>query len=323
MIIDRTSTKWIMGATAGALAAIVIYGIYALLTANGPDGGSAVGLFFAFTGTGVIVFECLLSLRKKYPASPCGRVKTWLRAHVWLGLLSFLLILCHAGFRWGHGLAYVIMWMFLIITLSGIYGLAMQNYIPRRMTQLVTRETIYEEIPNMIRQLREDASARVEFVTADLRVEDEELEFMKAGGVKRYFDPATKESNAKKVQEALKKRRDSPQIPTDESAVHTLKAHYTLEIRPFLQERPPALPRSLFDTREKVKAYFDYLRTLLPEPAHKVLEDLEAICQERRELAIQARLHWWLHSWLFVHVPLSFAFLLLTFLHAVMALRWL
>ena len=62
-----------------------------------------MGLFFAALGTGVIVFECLLGLRKRYPASPLGRVKTWVSAHVWLGLLSFLLILMHSGFRWGAG----------------------------------------------------------------------------------------------------------------------------------------------------------------------------------------------------------------------------
>ena len=37
-----------------------------------------MGLFFAALGTGVIVFECMLGLRKRYPASPLGRVRTWL-----------------------------------------------------------------------------------------------------------------------------------------------------------------------------------------------------------------------------------------------------
>ena len=26
---------------------------------------------------------------------------TWLRAHVWLGLFSAVLLLCHSGLRWG------------------------------------------------------------------------------------------------------------------------------------------------------------------------------------------------------------------------------
>ena len=115
-----------------------------------------MGLFFAALGTGIIVFECLLGLRKKYPASPLGRVKTWLSAHVWLGLLSFLLILMHSGFPLGTragGGADVDSSPSILA--SGIFGVALQNYIPRRMTELVTRETIFEQIPTVIRGLRD------------------------------------------------------------------------------------------------------------------------------------------------------------------------
>jgi hypothetical protein len=190
------------------------------------------------------------------------------------------------------------------------------------MTQLVGRETIYEEIPNIIRQLRLEASARVEFVTADLHVDEEEAEFMQAGGIKRYFDPATKASAAEKVKEVVDKRKASPQIVVEEAAAQALRAHYMQEVRPYLDERPAPLSRRLFETPEKLQAYFAYLRTLLPEATYPVVNDLEQICDERRQLIVEARLYQWLHSWLFAHVPLSFAFLVLTFVHAVMALRW-
>jgi len=322
MIVDRGSTRWILGATAGALAATVIYGLYAALSANGTRGGSALGLFFAFAGTAIIVFECLLSLRKKYPASPLGRVKTWLRAHVWLGLLSFLLILFHAGFRMGHGLAAVTMWIFIIITLSGVYGLALQNYIPHRMTELVGRETIYQQIPEVVTGLRLDADERVEFVTAGLGIDEEEVEIQKAGGQKQYFDLKQKASAAEKVQAEVLRRKTSPQIVVGEDAANALRQHYIQEMRPFLRDRPVAFSYKLFSTPERVTAYFNYIRTLLPEPAHPVLNDLESICSERLQLMVQARLHRWLHAWLFVHVPISFAFLVLTFVHAIWSLRY-
>src|ERR1700687_4391095 len=115
MILDRRQSRWAVGTSAGAVVSLAIYIVYALLSPNGARGGSLPGLFFAALGTGAIVFECLLSLRKKYPASPLGRVKTWVSAHVWLGLLSFLLILMHAGFHWGRGLAGLLMWLFAVI----------------------------------------------------------------------------------------------------------------------------------------------------------------------------------------------------------------
>src|SRR5207248_8804081 len=133
-----------------------------VMSPNGARGGSLMGLFFAALGTGIIVFECLLGLRKKYPASPLGRVKTWLSAHVWLGLLSFLLILMHAGFRWGGGLAGALMWLFTVVAASGILGVVLQNYLPRRMTEQAPRETIIEQIPTVIHGLRVEADERVE-----------------------------------------------------------------------------------------------------------------------------------------------------------------
>jgi hypothetical protein len=296
--------------------------IYILTSLNGARGGSLPGLFFASAGTGLIVFECLLGLRKKYPASPLGRVKTWLSAHVWLGLLSFLLILMHSGFRWGNGLAGLLMWMFLAIVVSGIFGVAMQNYIPRRMTELVPHETIYEQIPNVIRGLRIEADERVEYITADLGFGEGELEYQPAGGVKVYVDEGQKKSAAEKVQAEVQRRKTAPLIEVDEGAREALRAHYSQEIRPYLQDQPAFESRRLLNGRELVAAYFAHLRTVMPVAAHDVLRDVEEICEQRRQLIVQRRMHHLLHTWLLVHVPLSFALLVLTGVHAVLSLRY-
>lgn len=322
MIVDRSHLSWIFACGALALAGSAAYVIYATLSPNGPSGGSWPGLGFAFAGTGVIVFECVLSLRKKYPASPLGRVSAWLKAHIWLGLLSFLLILFHSGMQWGEGLASLLMWLFAVITVSGVFGLVLQNWLPRRMKELVTRETLFDQVPHVIRELRLESWERVEFVTAGLSLEEEELEYARAGGVKQHFDPVQKKSAAEKVQAEVDRRKGSPQIDIGEEARLALAAHYTDEIRPFLFERPSAFSRRLFATEAKVAAYFNHLRTILPVASHQVVSDLEAICEERRQLAVQARLHRWLHGWLYVHVPLSMAFLVLTAVHAVISLRY-
>ena len=248
MIVDRRQSRWAVGTGVAAAVSLGVYVVYATLSPNGARGGSLMGLFFAALGTGVIVFECLLGLRKRYPASPLGRVKTWVSAHVWLGLLSFLLILMHSGFRWGNGLAGVLMWLFAVILVSGIFGVALQNYIPRRMTELVPHETIYEQIPTVIRGLRTEADERVEFVTADLGIVEEDPELVRAGGVKQYFDPAQKKSAAEKVQAVVEKRKASPQIEIEESARDALRAHYLQEIRPYLTDSPAPLSRRLLGT---------------------------------------------------------------------------
>jgi hypothetical protein len=322
MILDQRQTRWISGAAIGAVASLAIYIAYVFMSPNGARGGSLIGLFFASMGTGIIVFECLLGLRKKYPASPLGRVKTWLSAHVWLGLLSFLLILEHSGFRWGGGLAALLMWLFLVIVISGIFGVAMQNYIPRRMTELVPHETIEEQIPTVIRGLRIEADERVEYITADLGFNESEVEYQVAGGAKYYVDPAQKKGAAEKEQVFIDQRKASPQIAIDENSREALRAHYVQEIRPYLEVEAAADSRRLFGRRELVAGYFGHLRTIMPVAAHQVLADLESICEERRQLMVQRRLHRWLHTWLVVHVPLSFALLVLTAVHAVLSLRY-
>jgi hypothetical protein len=322
MLMDRRQTVWAVWSSIASAACLVLYVVYFLVSPNGARGGSPAGLLFAAAGTGIILFDCLLGLRKKYPASPLGSVKRWLSAHVWLGLLSFLLILMHSGFRWGSGLAALLMWMFLAIVLSGIFGVAVQNYVPRRMTELAPNETIYEQIPNVIRGLRIEADERVEYITADLGFGEEELEYQSAGGVKVYIDETQKKSAAEKVQAEVKRRKTAPLIEIDEGAREALKAHYSQEIRPYLKDKPAFESRRLFNGRELVSAYFTHLRTIMPVAAHDVLRDVEEICEQRRQLMVQRSLHHWLHTWLLIHVPLSFALLVLTAVHAVLSLRY-
>jgi hypothetical protein len=322
MIVDRAQTKWAAATAAIAVGAQAAYAVYVALSPNGPRGGSFVGLFFASLGTGVIVFECLLGLRKKYPASRLGKVTTWVRGHVWLGLLSFLLILLHSGFRWGHGLAGALMWIFAAILASGIFGVALQNWLPKRMTELVPHETIFAQIPTVVRGLRIEADERVEFITADLGLADDDAEFVRAGGVKQYFDPAQKKSAAEKVAAVVERRKTAPQIEVGEDAREALRAHYLQEIRPFLTDAPAAYFRKLFGSARQVTAYFGHLNIIMPVAAHGILADLQEICEERRQLLVQRRLHYWLHAWLLIHAPLSFAFLVLTAVHAVLSLRY-
>jgi len=323
MIIDKKHVKWAVGTGAAVVIAISSYAVYAfLLSTNGPRGGSAFGLIFGSAATGIFVFECLLGLRKKYPASPFGRAQTWLRAHIWLGLLSFPLALMHSGFRWGHGLAAVLMWLLFVIVVSGLLGVALQNYLPRRMKELVRKETVFAQIPLVILGLRLEADERVEFVTADLKIEEGHPEYERAGGVKVYFDPKQKQDNAAKLRAVVEKRKQSSQIEIAPDAVKALQSHYLQEIRPYLTDRPPVSSTKLFRTPELIAAYFGHLGKIMPAPAHVILDDLEDICEERRQLSVQSRLHGWLHGWLLIHVPLSFALLLLTAVHAALSLRY-
>jgi hypothetical protein len=49
---------------------------------------------------------------------------------------------------------------------------------------------------------------------------------------------------------------------------------------------------------------------------------MEELCERRRQLNVQRRLHFWLHNWLWLHLPLSLALLALLVGHVFWALRY-
>jgi hypothetical protein len=69
-------------------------------------------------------------------------------------------------------------------------------------------------------------------------------------------------------------------------------------------------------------AAFGEVKALLPPGLHASLTQLEEICEERRQLAVQVRLHHWLHGWLLVHLPAAAALVALTAVHAITALYY-
>jgi len=322
MIIDSSHRPWVQWAAIVAAVSVAAYALASYRTPGGGHGGTPAGLAFGIAATALIVFECLLTGRKKLPASRLGSVRWWLQAHIWLGLLAVILVLLHAGFQWRGGLSRVLMFLFAVVTISGIYGLFLQNYIPRRMTESVQRETVYDQIPNVLRALRLEADERMELLTADLGIEEEEDEELRAGGKKFYFDPVQRRSAGEKVEAERQRRKAAPLIPTDEATAQALKVRYLKEIRPFLMPGIPPYAERLFGTEPAVRAYFQSVRIRTPVAAHPVLDDIEEICEERRQLASQQRMHEHLHGWLYVHAPLAFVLLVLTAIHAIWSLRY-
>jgi hypothetical protein len=241
-----------------------------------------------------MIFAALLGARKRVPVYRFGRAQTWMRGHLWLGLLSLPLILFHSGFRYGHGLTAWLMTLLIVVVLSGLFGAALQHYMPRVMTREVTMETIYEEIGHVRAQLLEEA---------------EELMKQTNGQNKKTAAEGAEEDSAT-IAAAV--------AVMDESA--PLRNFYEQELKPYL-EKPGARGSALCDATQSHSA-FTQLRTLVPASLQLTIDDLEGICEEERQLTLQSQLHVWLHGWLLLHIPLSLALILLGAIHAVMALRY-
>ena len=63
---------------------------------------------------------------------------------------------------------------------------------------------------------------------------------------------------------------------------------------------------------------------LPPQEVRKTVtvDALSNLCDQRRQFDHQARLHYWLHNWLWIHLPLSLALIVLMFVHIVRTLQY-
>jgi hypothetical protein len=116
-------------------------------------GGTPLGLIFGAISFAIFIFAALLSLRKKIPLWRIGTVQRWLRAHIWLTLLTIPLVILHSGFRLGGPMTTLLMLLYAIVMISGIYGLILQHQMPALMKERLPAETVFEQIPHIRAQL--------------------------------------------------------------------------------------------------------------------------------------------------------------------------
>jgi hypothetical protein len=301
LLIDASHRKWIVATVVLFIASTASYVYYHLMSLNAPSGGTWPGLAYGIVSTAFIVFCALLGVRRKFPTMRVGRAQAWMKAHIWLGLLSYPLIYFHAGFQFGGVLTWVLMILFTLVILSGIFGVIAQHLIPRVMTERVGVETIYEQIDHVLGQLVDEGDRAITAVAGELFPEPV---------------PVGAAAGAEGAKEHAPKKRGKVIQPLEGSG--DLKAFYLEIARPFLQGTGGG---PLASSAER-SAIFEQVRIQVPPPLHRTVIHIEEICEERRQLLLQRRLHHWLHGWLYVHLPLTVALIVLTAVHAVMALRY-
>jgi hypothetical protein len=318
VLIDRDTwplhRPWIIFIVLAAVGASVWY--FSAVSGDGWPGGSSVpGFTFGILGGLICLFEGLLWARKKVRTWRIGRTQVWLRAHIWLGLLSVPLLVYHSGFRWGGPLSAVLLALFLIVIVSGIWGLLVQQFVPKTLLDEVPAETIYSQIERVAGHLARDAERLVLATCGPAPGEEPPPGKAEAEAVAPLTIGAVRSSG--RVQGVVLQTRVPPApVPGCEP----LRDFHRQRVKPFLKTGGPA--DSPLRQPARAAAMFRNLRTLLPKHAHETVDALENGCDQRRQFDRQARLHFWLHSWLWLHLPLAAALIVLMFVHIVVALKY-
>jgi hypothetical protein len=314
MRLDTSQRTWAIASAIILVVCALVYVFYARNSPLGARGGSSLGLAFGVLGFAFMLFAALLGARKRVPVWRVGRAQAWMRGHLWLGMLSLPIILFHGGFHFGGTLTRVLMWLLMVTVVSGLFGAALQHYIPRVMTADVPFETIYDEIGHVRNLLLEEADRSMEASCGSLGLRKAaQEEIQRAGGF-----TASRSMAATTGGGAVAAAAEILLLTEEESA--PLRRFYFNEMRPFLERSSER--RLLLSDAAKAQLGFSALRTLLPVRAHTTLDDLQDICEEARQLQKQQRLHRWLHLWLLVHIPISLALIMLGAVHAVVALKY-
>jgi hypothetical protein len=293
--LDSHHRHWIVVTLVVSGMALAVYLIGDYRTPVGLSGGSTVGLWYGTIGTGLILASWALALHRELPSRPLfGRRTGWLRAHLWLGTLSGVFLVCHAHYRLGGWLTTALSLTLLVVLITGWIGVVLQMYLPRLLAAQVPAEAPYDQLPYLIQVVRRKADRLVDDICGPVADKQESLE-------------------------SIAMTRAAAQFAA--SFNMQLRAFYEHDVRPFLTSRPPR--RSPMRSSARAEVRFTRLMQLdtLDEHAARVRE-LRTLCDQRRQLLTQVRVHFWLHAWLIVHIPCAVAVLVLGAVHVITALYY-
>ncbi len=279
-----------------------------------PGGGSWSGLCFGLIAASIFLFEFLLWPRRSRrfrTSRGLGSAQTWMKAHIWLGLLSAPLVLLHSGGRFGGWYTWWLAWLSIAVIASGIFGLLMQNVLPRLLLEYVDEETVHAQIDRVAQQLADEALLILELHVADFATVSPR--------VARNPRP-----------EAIYLGRDrpigamrQPTVAPERERPRPIKSEVLVAASEIIDDYLRTGDRSgeLLGTRQKNSRYFEELSQRVTRELRPAVRQIESLCERRRQFELQRRIDWWLRSWLVVHVPLSTALMVLLAGHVVLALR--
>lgn len=329
LVFDRENWRhhqpWCLATVSATVVATAMCIAYVFRSGRWPSSSSLPGFVLGLTGGLIILFEMLLWPRKSWWRGwRLGRTKLWMTAHIWLGLLTIPLLLMHGGFHFNLSsstLAALLMWLLVLVVGSGMFGLALQSFVPRVMLEQVPAETIYAQIGHVLEQYRADAGRLVEITCGRSPLDGEGAPGQAKGAeavpaaVSYAFVGSVRQVG--RVQGKMGNVEIGVRLVPGSDA---LLNFYRDQVDPYLRARSGR--RLRLGSSTEALAMFQALKTRLPQDAHDVVDRLADLCQQRRQFDLQARLHVWLHSWLGAHVAFSVALTLLMFVHAALALTY-
>lgn len=235
---------------------------------------------------GWVLAACVIALvlfnaRKKIPVLPLVPVRVWTRIHIYLGWFSAAAFLVHTRMQFPNGAIETALWvMFIVVVASGVLGAYLSASIPARLTR--------HGEPIGLRRHGE-------------RVIFERIPAFR----KRLIEDA----------EALAMRS------IDETRSVIIAEFYAARIQPYLAG-PRNMLLHLFESdrpRHTLREHSRSLQRYLDPRGRELLNELDEIVAVKENLDYHYALQGALKAWLFIHIPATYAMIVLAGVHVLMA----
>jgi hypothetical protein len=323
LLIRRKSfpVKWTIFSLVALLASIGFYWWVAVRSIEWPRGGSLIGIIYGSIAAAIILFEMAIWPRKAWfrAVRLFGSAQGWLWAHIALGLVSVPFAFLHTGFHFGGQLTIGLMTLFVIVILSGIVGLMLQNIIPKVLLDEIPSETIHAQIEHVSRRLAYDAEDMVLAICGPdppempdrSKLHFGERDRVEAGGV---VTRTRRVGGLRGV--AVESRRITGRL---EDGRILRDAFYDVIVDYLLKGKRGE--SKLVDATYSSRYFADLSASV--DDAAETIDSLEDMCRQRREFDKQKKWFFLLHSWLWLHLPFSVALSVALIAHVVVALKYL
>lgn len=129
------------------------YGFVVVWTQEIPAASAFFGHTLGIAGFVLMLLtETLYSLRKRSRGAAWGRMSTWLKFHIYMGLVGPFMVLLHTSWKF-NGLAGAATLLTVIIVVSGFIGRYIFTRIPRTLDGLELEGALSQEALKRARQL--------------------------------------------------------------------------------------------------------------------------------------------------------------------------
>ncbi len=99
-----------------------------------------------------------------------GHGQAWVQFHVYAGTLFLVLMFMHSGFSLPNGsLAWWLFGLSIWVSVSGLFGVFLQKWIPKILTSGLAIEVLYERIPELITEIRDKSEKLLQLCEEPVR----------------------------------------------------------------------------------------------------------------------------------------------------------